>query len=300
MPQTTQRASPQERPANVIDPAKGSDALTVARVADNRGTALDRVVEALERHGQRVDGHGQQRNAQCPVHDDHRPSLSIKYVGGCILLNCHRECDRGEIVATLGLTWPDLFDTPRERDPGEWTPWRDRCRCIPVAWYPYTDKHGELLYQHVRGEHKEFAFRRPDSSSRSGWKWNLDGVRRVLYRLPELLAMPADGAVFLTEGEKDADALRAAGEVATCTDSGALTGQGGKSWRSEWTEALAGREVLIVADRDRAGREHAWIVYNAIKDATRFAWIVQAAEGKDAADHLAAGQSVTDFVWWSL
>jgi hypothetical protein len=51
--------------------------------------------------------------------------------------------------------------------------------------YLYLDETGQLLFQVVRYEPKGFAQRRPDSGG--GWIWNLKNVRRVLYRLPELI-----------------------------------------------------------------------------------------------------------------
>jgi len=54
-----------------------------------------------------------------------------------------------------------------------------------IATYDYKDESGKLLYQAVRYEPKDFRQRRPDG--KGGWIWNLEGVRRVLYRLEELL-----------------------------------------------------------------------------------------------------------------
>ncbi len=51
-----------------------------------------------------------------------------------------------------------------------------------VATYDYTDEDGELLYQAVRYEPKDFRQRRPDG--KGGWIWTLDDVRIVPYRLP--------------------------------------------------------------------------------------------------------------------
>ena len=52
-----------------------------------------------------------------------------------------------------------------------------------VKTYDYKDESGQLLYQVVRYEPKDFRQRRPDGQG--GWIWNLQGVRRVLYRLQE-------------------------------------------------------------------------------------------------------------------
>jgi hypothetical protein len=52
-----------------------------------------------------------------------------------------------------------------------------------VKAYDYVSEAGELLFQVVRFEPKDFRQRRPDGRNR--WVWNLDGTRRVLYRLPD-------------------------------------------------------------------------------------------------------------------
>ena len=48
----------------------------------------------------------------------------------------------------------------------------------------------------------------------------MDGVERLPYRLPDLLAA-AEAEVWVVEGEKDVETLRAAGETATCNPGGA-------------------------------------------------------------------------------
>src|SRR5690625_2280409 len=105
------------------------------------------------------------------------------------------------------------------------------------ASYQYRDASGNLVFEVVRKAGRRFMQRRPDSSERSGWAWNLKGVERVLYRLPELLAAPDDAVVFVVEGEKDADRLASVGLVATCNSGGA-----GK-WRKEYNASLKGRKV---------------------------------------------------------
>ena len=48
--------------------------------------------------------------AQCPAHDDRHPSLSITEAeDGRVLFNCFAGCDRRDVLAALGLDWPDLF-----------------------------------------------------------------------------------------------------------------------------------------------------------------------------------------------
>lgn len=88
--------------------------------------------------------------------------------------------------------------------------------------YNYVDEQGKFLYQVVRfeggvpGGSKRFFQQRKDVNDK--WVRNLDGVRRVPYRLPELMRA---GTVFVVEGEKDADRLVTLGLEATTNSGGA-------------------------------------------------------------------------------
>lgn len=63
-----------------------------------------------------------------------------------------------------------------------------------VATYTYADERGETLFEVVRSAGKKFRQRRPDGQG--GHIWNLDGVRRVLYDLPNVLAWRAPVGAF--------------------------------------------------------------------------------------------------------
>ena len=120
-----------------------------------------------------------------------------------------------------------------------------------VATYDYRDEAGTLLFQSVRFEPKSFSQRRPVTG---GWEWGLGNVRRVLYRLPDLINAP-DRTVLLVEGEKDADRLTTLGLLATCNPMGA-----GK-WNDDYTLSLKNRRVVVIPDNDKPGQEHAETVY---------------------------------------
>jgi len=132
-----------------------------------------------------------------------------------------------------------------------------------AATYNYTDEGGDLLFQAVRMEPKDFRFRRPDGNG--GWIWNMKGVRRVLYNLPGVLATVADGGtVYVVEGEKDADRINAlpdAGNIIATTNPG-----GAGKWRREYSEMLLGANVVIVQDKDDPGRKHARAVARSLKE----------------------------------
>jgi len=125
-------------------------------------------------------------------------------------------------------------------------PRSDKSKSRIVAEYNYTDADGEVLYQVVRYEPKDFRQRQPDVFG-DDWVWKLDG-RRVLYRLPELLKFP-DATVFICEGEKDADRVAGLELCATTVAAG--------KWTDECVEALAGRDCIILQDNDEKGREKA-------------------------------------------
>lgn len=224
---------------------------------------------------------------KCPAHTDNSPSLSVTNGAGKVLIHCQAGCDLPDILRVLGLEPKDLFDDePQRRGTKE-----------IVAEYSYTDEHGKELFQAVRFQPKDFRQRRraPDdpNADKDGWAWNLQGVRRVLYRLPDVLEAVAAGVtVYVVEGEKDVHALEAVGEVATCCPMGA-----GK-WKPEYgyADVLKGANVVVVADQDPPGIKHAADVEASLQGVAASVRVVAPAVGKDAADHLGAGKTVAEFV----
>lgn len=116
-----------------------------------------------------------------------------------------------------------------------------------VATYDYHDASGAHAFQVVRYEPKTFRQRRDDGAG--GWTWSVKGTHLVPYRLPELLAAPPQAPVFVVEGEKDVDALRALGLTATCNAGGA-----GK-WRQEYASHFRDRAVVVLPDNDPQAKD---------------------------------------------
>ena len=153
--------------------------------------------------------------------------------------------------------------------------------------YDYKDVGGNLLFQVVRFEPKSFAQRRPLNND---FVWGLGEVEPVLYRLPEMIQAIQDGkTIFICEGEKDADNLRALGLAATSCPMGA-----GK-WQAAYTKALDGCcEAVVLADKDEPGRIHAYDVasdlYNAGVPVKMIEMPdIEGATIKDVSDWLSAG-----------
>lgn len=179
--------------------------------------------------------------ARCPAHDDHHASLSIGITeDGKVLCYCHRGCSVAEITAAVGLSPKDLFPMPQSGG-------NNRAPIVNV--YDYRNADGELVFQVCRRTDKGFTQRQPDG--KGGWIWDMKGVERVLYRLPELNLANVRTWVFIPEGEKDADKLAARGLTATCNSGGA-----GK-WRDSYSQALRDRRVAVLSDNDAPGRKHA-------------------------------------------
>ena len=118
-----------------------------------------------------------------------------------------------------------------------------------TATYDYANETGQLLYQVVRFEPKDFRQRRPDGHG--GWAWNLRDIEPILYKLSGVLAATS---VLIVEGEKDVEtAYRLGlpdGWAATCNPMGA-----GK-WRDSYTAALYGKHAVIQPDADEPGETH--------------------------------------------
>ena len=164
-----------------------------------------------------------------------------------------------------------------------------------AATYDYVDENGELLFQCVRFDPKDFRQRRkakpddPPEKIRDGWVWNLKGVRRVLYRLPEVVKAQT---VCVAEGEKDADNVSSLGFTATTNPMGA-----GK-WRDGYSETLRGKNVLVfgdVGDPDQKGEKHTAQVIQSLSGKARSVKHITLPEGfHDVSDYIASFPSLDE------
>ncbi len=232
---------------------------------------------------------GRTISLRCPGHDDRNASLSVlpPKEDGWVRLNCHAGCSRNQILDGACLTWKDLAPPKTSTNPA------NAARRI-CAEYDYRDEEGTLLFQAVRYDPKDFRQRRPDGNG--GWIWNLNGVRKILFRLSDVLQAIADQRpVVITEGEKDALSLIPKGWQATCNPMGA-----GK-WESGYTETLRGADVVVVPDNDPAGEKHLAVVTNALHGnvarlrVLRLPQAVNGSKVKDASDFFAAGGTIDQF-----
>jgi hypothetical protein len=210
--------------------------------------------------------------ARCPAHDDHDPSLSLRDGHDHqILVRCHAGCAQAAVIVAL-------------KDLGLW-PERERRQHKVVATYDYSDKNGRLLYQVVREEPKTFKQRRPDGAG--GWIWKKH-PGQVLYHLREVVESPI---VFVVEGEKDVETLREHGFVATTNAGGAKA-----PWLPQFTEALRGREVILIPDNDAPGRQRILTIARALWGHAARITILKLEDGKDISDWFELGHSEVELI----
>jgi putative DNA primase/helicase len=224
-------------------------------------------------------------SARCPAHEDRRASLSINQGDdGRVLLHCHAGCEPEAVVGKLGLTMKDLMMPSTN---GNGTP--KKCTPRIVATYDYRDADGTLLRQSCRYVPKNFKQRVPKPGG--GWTWSVKDIKKVPYRLPELLAADPAKIVFIVEGEKDVDRLCCLGLVAITNSGGA-----GK-WSKDFAQYLAGRSVVILPDNDAPGCNHAHDVTAKLNGTAASIKIVELPglpEKGDVSDWLDAGHSVDE------
>ncbi|WP_329411929.1 toprim domain-containing protein [Nocardia vinacea] len=97
--------------------------------------------------------------------------------------------------------------------------------------------------------------------------------------------------MLVVEGEQDVVAAQSIGAFAVTQAQGAQTGPE----KADWTP-LRGRPVLIVADKDEPGRSRAQKVAEHLAGTAASVTLAEAKDGKDLADHIAAGHDVEDLI----
>lgn len=118
--------------------------------------------------------------------------------------------------------------------------------------WTYRDANGDPVGVVVRWDAEGGKDFRPVSRMPDGAAWFVGGMPspHPLYALPELLASESR-RVYVTEGEKAADATRSLGVTATTSPHGCKSARG-----ADWSP-LRGREVVVIPDNDANGEGYA-------------------------------------------
>lgn len=113
----------------------------------------------------------------------------------------------------------------------------------------------------------------------------------MLSNRPQIAAASDDAIIWVCEGEPDADALAALGEVATTNSNGA------RFWRKEFSDELTGHHIIICEDNDDAGRERTKKILTTLRKVAKSVSVVRfedMPEKSDVRDFLEAGHSLED------
>lgn len=169
-----------------------------------------------------------------------------------------------------------------------------------LATFTYTDAQGVPVYVVERRPGKQFVQRRADGTP------SLEGVERVPYRLPQLLAAAAQGGLaFVVEGEKDVERLYAelSDQPASFGDVAATTNAQGAAfrWPDEWVEHFRGLStVYVLCDNDepgwKAGQARAELVARVVPDVRLVPALPGVGRGGDVSDYLDGGATFTDLM----
>ncbi|MAT68932.1 MAG: hypothetical protein CMJ58_05355 [Planctomycetaceae bacterium] len=240
-------------------------------------TPTEQVLAALRDRDCDPRRSGKSWSARCPAHEDRRPSLTVSEGDdGRALLQCHAGCPAESVCRALGLTLADLMPATKtdarppangtRRRRGDTAPRRDAGfptaqAAIDALQRKYGPASARWTYHDARGEPVGVVARwdRPDGKkdirpvSRQGERWTVGGMSppRPLYALTDLAGAPR---VYVTEGEKAADATRSLGLTATTSAHGANS-----PGKTDWAP-LAGRECIILPDHDAPGEKYAQTV----------------------------------------
>jgi len=250
------------------------------------------------RIGSEIRKQGASYVARCPFHDDNSPSMSFNFEKG--VWHCHTEHIGGGMI-----DFEMRFSGVSAGDAGAaissilgLSKYQFSHAGVTEATYDYRDEQGRLLFQVVRSRNpetnkKRITNRRP--VGKNGWEYSLGNVRRVLYRLDEVIRATE---VVIVEGEKCAEAVRAAfcnamGEEDACLAHGfAVTTNphGAGKWRDDFAPFLTGKKVVVMPDNDGPGRDHMHMVASSVaKFAVGVRWLDLPVDSEkdDAADYLA-------------
>lgn len=231
---------------------KGRGGGSTAQLNHTRQDPTERVLDALCSVGHNPKEKGSKWEAQCPSHQDTHASLHVATGGdGRALINCKAGCSTDSIVRALGLDLRDLFvATPSARE---------------RVWV-IRDADGNPVAEHVRkdlpGGDKKMWFRRKGADNLGGLP-----MRSLPLYGSHLLKDWEDGSVVvLCEGEKAADAVRAAGLQAVGTVCGASVAPD-----REVLEPLRRFDVVLWPDADTekqryAGQKHMQAISGVLAD----------------------------------
>jgi hypothetical protein len=229
---------------------------------------LSEIVAALEARGCRPKQTPNGYKALCPIcqadGQRHSPALSIALLDRGPALNCHGpgRCAHRELLELLAPNGASVRPSPSADLEPEIAEHHERLMAdaeaqryllgrgvgldVILAERLGIDPEGRHVLP-VRGQFGAPAWLKRHQPLGEPKYLMPPGARAMLYGAHLLEATAPGSLVLVTEGEYDSLVCRSLGYVAVSTTAGA------DSWRDEWSLILAGREIVVIGDHDKAG-----------------------------------------------
>lgn len=186
-----------------------------------------------------------QDKARCFLHaGDKNPSLQV-YADGWKCFGCGEHGDAVDLISKyLSISNVEAVEWMKKE--------------FNIQEPPRKQDYGQAEREHIYpgGQVKKVIYRRADGSKYACWLHMEGGTwQKGRGTAPHSLYIAGElaGAVFICEGEKDAETLHKLGYNAASGADGAGHGK----WRPEYTEQLKGLPVCIFQDNDKIGKDYA-------------------------------------------
>lgn len=239
---------------------------------------------------------GNKSQCICPAHKDNQASLTITEGEASALLCCHAGCKTEDVLQAVGLNMSDLFYREKRTGSSWQTYIESREKKKIEAVYNYVSINGGYAFTKVRMQGKKMIY---GTLANERFTYGLGGRSRK-----ELCAVYApDGvqainkavsegkAIFIPEGEKDADTLNKQGYTA-------FSYGGVNDWAADMAQLCKGAVVYVLADNDEPGRRVANTIQSDLQGIAKSAKVIVPVPDipkADISDYFAAGHSKVEF-----
>ena len=212
---------------------------------------------------------------KCPLHSDHIPSVSFKWVNGKMLINCFAGCDTAQILKKVGLSFSDLYEDSSNQT-------SSRFKDTPEREHVYKNADGEILA-------KKVIYRKSNGSKSAVWYRYDKGnyIPKLLpktslppYRVEKLkggsnMYIDDSNVLLLPEGEKDVETLERLGYKATTSPYGANTK--GEYWIT-YKDVFKDYDIVILSDNDAPGVKYGETAARALVDYAKSVRLINATD----------------------
>ncbi len=267
--------------ANKREPTEKDASINPEKIAE--------LQQCLERDGFKENGSNYKLRGNCPFRPDSNSNGFLVWLAGDkIGWHDHVQDSKGklsELATHYGIADFDYIPPAKSK-----------------AEYIYHDEAGQVIYKVIKTANKNF----PQAHRCAGkWIWSMGGnnkcscnkILRYPYHLQALAVSSPKTTVIICEGEKDVETAEKQGFIATCNSGGA--GKWSNVPQSVYKH-FDDKNVIVVADNDQPGIDHAADVAKALKDRAASLKVIKfdGKPGYDLTDWVNDGGSEWELLGW--